>query len=227
MSHLACADTPKHPLNKEQLAEFKATLSKLIPHPGLLPKGEGEEKPSPLGRGLGEGFLKASLANSSGIFLGQDYHFDLARPGCALYGINPVPGKKNPMRPVATLSAPILQIREIAKRESVGYGATYLAKKGDRIATLGLGYADGFFRHLGNRVNGFIGNVKVPVVGRVSMDLVTVNVSAVPAAQLAKSPRVEFIGPHQDVDTFAKAAGTIGYEVFTRLGRRIKRVHIP
>jgi alanine racemase len=200
LSHLACADTPEHPRNAEQLARFRAALEAL---PGL----------------------RASLANSSGIFLGEDYHFDLARPGCALYGINPTPGKQNPMQPVATLSAPILQVREMAKADAVGYGATYEAKAGSRIATVGMGYADGFMRHLSNTAHGFVKEYKTPVVGRVSMDMVTVDVSAVPPALLEANPQVEFIGAYQSVDEFAGIAGTIGYEVFTRLGKRVKRVY--
>lgn len=201
MTHLACADTPNHSMNKTQLAEVKAFLS-------LLPK------------------RKMSFVNSSGIYLGKDYHYDLARPGCALYGINPTPHVKNPMLSVAHLTAPILQIRELATRESVGYGATYAGKKGDRIATVGIGYADGYFRHLSNQGQAFIAGVKAPLVGRVSMDTVMFDITHIPPAKLKADTRVEFIGKHQSVDDLAKQAGTIGYEVLTRISNRVKRLYI-
>lgn len=199
MSHLACADMPKHAQNQAQLKQLRGYLAQ-------LPK------------------LPVSFANSSGIFLGRDYHFDLARPGCALYGITPTPGRKNPMKQVATLSAPILQIREITKRESIGYDATYYAKKGDRIATVGLGYADGYFRSLSNKGVAHVAGIACPIIGRVSMDMVMLDVTRIPAKKLASTTRAEFIGKHQSVDALADAAKTIGYEVFTRLGRRVRRI---
>jgi alanine racemase len=200
MTHLACADIPSRSMNQEQLAEVKSFLT-------ILPK------------------RKMSFANSSGIYLGKDYHYDLSRPGCALYGINPTPHTKNPMRGVARLSAPILQIRELEKRQSVGYGATHIGKKGDLIATVALGYADGWLRCLSNKAHAYIGKEKCPIIGRVSMDSVMVDITHIPPAKITATTRAEFIGKHQSVDAVADAAGTIGYEIFTRLGARVKRVY--
>lgn len=199
MSHLACADEPGEPLNLWQLGEFRALRA-------ALPQ------------------LRASLANSSGIFLGPEYHFDLARPGCALYGINPVPGRPNPMRPVARLDGKVLQIHEVDPPRSVGYGATHRVVGRTRIATVAAGYADGWPRSLSNRGSAFAGDVRVPVIGRVSMDLTTLDVTAVP--QLRAGDTVELMGPRLPVDEVAEAAGTIGYEVLTRLGRRYQRVYL-
>jgi alanine racemase len=201
MSHLACANEPKDPKNAEQLARFREAL-KLFPG------------------------VKASLCNSSGIFLPADYHFDMARPGCALYGINPV-HMKNPMRHVATLSAPILQLRTLDRDETVGYGATYPAAKGARIALTGLGYADGYFRSLSNQGFAHVEGVRVPIAGRVSMDMIALDVSALPEGKITPATRAEFINAAQDVNAIAEASGTIGYEIFTRIGRRVARVYHP
>lgn len=200
MSHLACADDPQHAKNAEQLARFRDIRARFS-------------------------HLPASLANSSGIFLGPDYHFDMVRPGASLYGISPTPGAANPMRQVATLTAPILQIRTLEGNETVGYEASFQGGSGTRIATLALGYADGYFRSLSNRGRAFINGRAVPVAGVVSMDMVTLDVTSIPEDALRPGMRVELIGPHQPVDAFAQAAGTIGYEVFTRLGPRVKRVY--
>lgn len=199
MSHLACADEPAHAQNAEQLKRFKAALA-------LFPG------------------VRASLANSAGIFLTPEFHFDLARPGCALYGINPSEGK-NPMQPVARLSAPILQLRELTRDETVGYDATYKAKKGSRIAIAGLGYADGYFRSLSNQGFAYVAGKKVPIVGRISMDMLTLDVTAVPESAITAATRAEFINKDQTVDDVAAACGTIGYEVFTRIGRRVQRIY--
>jgi alanine racemase len=196
ISHLACADTPTHEKNAEQLARFHAAI-KYFPD------------------------AKYSLANSAGVFLPQDYHFDIARTGCALYGISP----KNPMRHVATLSAPILQIRTLDRDETVGYGATAPAKKGARIAITALGYADGYFRMLGNLGHAYIAGQKLPLIGRVSMDMVAIDVSSIPEAQIDLATSAEFINAQQTVDDVAQQCGTIGYEIFTRIGRRVKRVY--
>jgi alanine racemase len=201
MSHLACADDPKHTMNRQQLNDLKVMIKQ-------LPK------------------RKISFANSAGIYLGKNFHFDLARPGCALYGINPTPEKKNSMVGVARLTAPIFQIRTLEKRESVGYDATYFGKKGDRIATIGLGYADGYLRHLSNKGVAYLDGVQCSIVGRVSMDMVMLDVTHIPPAKLHPTTRAEFIGPNQRVDALADAAGTIGYEIFTRMGRRIERIYV-
>lgn len=200
LSHLACGSEPDHPKNSEQLARFHVAL-KYFPS------------------------AKASLANSAGVFLPPEFHFDIARTGCALYGINPTDGK-NPMQPVATLSAPILQIRTLDRDETIGYGATASAKKGSRIAVIGIGYADGYFRMLSNQGFAFVAGHKVPVLGRVSMDMVVLDISAIPQSKITVSTRAEFINNQQTVDDIATQCHTIGYEIFTRIGRRVQRVYI-
>lgn len=196
MSHLACADEPPHPKNAEQLTLFKKLSA-------------GMSRP-----------LRLSLANSAGIFLGHDYHFDLARPGCALYGLNPAQGV-NPMRGVITLKARILQIREITKVETVGYGATYKTTPPALCATISLGYADGYLRSLSGKGAVYINGRKCPVAGRVSMDTIVVDVSGIGDV----GDYAEIIGPHQSADEVAAQAGTIGYEILTSLGKRHKRVY--
>lgn len=199
LSHLACANTPQHPKNSEQFTRFNTAL-KYFPE------------------------AKASLANSAGIFLPLEFHFDIARPGCALYGINPGEGR-NPMQHVATLSAPILQIRELDREETVGYGAMAPASRGSRIAIIALGYADGYFRMLGNQGFAYIAGHKVPLLGRVSMDMVAIDVSAIPPQEIGENSRAEFINELHTVDDIAAQCNTIGYEIFTRIGRRVKRVY--
>lgn len=196
ISHLACADTPSHQKNTVQLTRFHNAI-KYFPD------------------------AKYSLANSAGVFLSQDFHFDIARTGCALYGISP----KNPMQHVATLLAPIIQIRTLDRDETVGYGATAQAKKGSRIAITALGYADGYFRMLGNKGHAYIAGHKAPLIGRVSMDMVAIDISNIPETQITKATSVEFINSSQTVDDIATQCNTIGYEIFTRIGRRVKRVY--
>lgn len=198
MSHLACSGEPAHPKNAEQLLRFKQALA-------LFPG------------------IRASFCNSAGLFLPHEFHFDFGRPGCALYGINPTESE-NPMRHVATLFAPILQIRSLDKDETVGYGATYTAKKGSRIAIVAFGYADGMFRHLSNKGFAFVAGEKVPFAGRVSMDMIALDVTHIPEARL-KNTRAEFINAEYTVSDLARDAGTIGYEVLTRIGSRVKRVY--
>lgn len=197
LSHLACANEPGDAKNAEQLKRFHAACA-------LLPG------------------VKASFANSSGHFLPADFHFDLGRPGCALYGITPVEGA-NPMRQVAVLSAPLLSVRTLDRDETVGYGGTAKLPKGSKLALAALGYADGWPRLLSNAGFAFVAGQKVPVVGRVSMDMTALDVSAVPPKLLAKAKDAEFINAEQTVDDVANACGTIGYEVFTGLGARIAR----
>ena len=199
MSHLACANDPSHPKNAEQLMRFGNAL---LSFPGA----------------------RASLANSAGLFLPNAYHFDIGRPGCALYGINPADGQRQ-MQHVATLCAPVLQIRQLDRDEEVGYGSTYAAKKGSRIAVVALGYADGYLRYLSNKGFIYIAGHKLPLVGRVSMDMVTVDISAVPEPHLVAHMRAEFINAQQTVDDVAALAGTIGYEIFTGIGERVRRVY--
>lgn len=198
MSHLACADQPQHPKNLEQLSRFKQLSAEL----GIA--------------------CRYSLANSAGILLGDDYHFDLVRPGCGLYGINPSIGVPSPVHGVVTLRARILQTRDIDQPGTVGYGGEYKIAPPAKCATISAGYADGYLRSLTGHGAVFINGKKCPVIGRVSMDFITVDISA-----LEQSPRVgdwvEIIGPHQTVDDVAAQAGTIGYEILTRLGKRYKR----
>lgn len=196
MSHLACADTPGHPLNREQLSAFESALPR-------LPKSA------------------ASLAASSGIFLGPDYHFDLVCPGVALYGVAPLAGEPNPMKQVINLKGTIIQIRDVDAPRTVGYGATHQFAGPSRVATVAAGYADGYLRSLSGRGTAFIDGITVPIVGRVSMDLITLDITKTPQAKLGDF--VELIGPHHDVDAIAREAGTIGYEILTGLGRRYAR----
>ena len=200
MSHLACANEPQNQKNAEQLELFRK-ITQYFPN------------------------IPASFANSSGVFLGQDYHFDLLRPGCSLYGISPNTTLPNPMQNVVTLSAPVLQYRRIEKDQTVGYGASAIIKKGSILATVEIGYADGFLRTLGNKINGYVKNIKTPLIGRVSMDMVSVDVTNVPEYLLSNNLRIEFINDIQPVDFIAETAQTIGYEIFTRIGSRVKRVY--
>jgi alanine racemase len=167
---------------------------------------------------------KTSLANSSGMFLDLSFQADLARPGAALYGLNPTPGAKNPMHPVVRLSARILQIRTIEPGETVGYNATWTARRRSRIATVAAGYADGFLRSLSNRATARFDGHPVPLVGRVSMDLATFDVTDHQAAQPGET--LELIGPTHDADAVAAEAGTNGYEILTSLGRRYQRRYL-
>jgi alanine racemase len=201
MSHLACAEEADNPLNQEQLAGFER-LRQLLPA------------------------APASLANSSGIFLGPAFHHQLCRAGVALYGVNPTPGHANPMAPVVTLEAPVLQVHEVRVPGSVGYGATYPIRPGARIATVPVGYADGYLRAASRRGTARIGGREVPLAGRVSMDLISLDVSDLPAGAVRPGTPVELIGGPDGVDRLAAAADTIGYEVLTRLGSRFARRYI-
>jgi alanine racemase len=198
MSHLACAERQDHPMNREQLCRFEAARARLPEAP-------------------------ASLANSSGIFLGPDFHFGLARPGAAIYGLSPVAGEANPMRPVVRLHGRIVQVREIAAGAAVGYGASWRAAGPRRIATVAVGYADGYLRSLGNSATAFAGDTPVPLVGIVSMDTATFDVTDAPAA--VEGGCLELIGPRNPVDALAAQAGTIGYEILTSLGHRYARAY--
>ena len=201
MSHLVVSEEPDNPINGEQLSRFRAFVRTM---PGA----------------------PASLANSSGIFLGPDYHFDLLRPGAALYGINPLPGRANPMLTTVTLQARILQVRRIDALQTVGYGAAWRSARPSRVATIALGYADGYFRTLINRTHVHLGGRKVPVIGRISMDLVTIDVTDVPEAESQPGALVEVLGPHLTADDLAEHARTNAYEVMTALGRRYARVYV-
>lgn len=200
ISHLACAEDPAHPLSETQRERFTAARQRL---PGL----------------------KACLAASSGIFLGPDFHFDAVRPGAGLYGVNPLPGSPNPMRPVVRLSAKILQIRKIDRGESVGYGAAHVMDEPGFLATAAIGYADGWPRSLSHRGCGWLAGKRVPLLGRLSMDLATFDVSAVDPAARHPGNMIELINETRGVDDVAADAGTIGYEILTALGSRYHRVY--
>lgn len=189
MSHLACADEPDHPMNAHQLEAFQSMT-------------EGLDVPR-------------SLAATGGTLLGEAYHFDLTRPGIGLYGGLPFEGAE----PVVTLDLPIIQVRDVVPGESVGYGNTWVAERDSRIATVSGGYADGLIRAMGAGVTLFAGDTACPVVGRVSMDLITADVT-----DLGDIPdSLQLLGQNQTVDTVADAAGTIGYEILTSLGQRYHR----
>lgn len=198
MTHLACADEPEHALNEEQLARFD-TLRALLPD------------------------ARTCVGNSAGVLSSSRYAGDLARAGVALYGGNPFSDRPNPMATVARLYSPILQVREIEAPVSVGYGATYRVQPPARLATVGAGYADGYPRSLGNWGRAYLGGVEVPVIGRVSMDMLTVDVSEVAPDIAVPGAMVELMGDHISIDALASAAGTISYEILTRLGRRWSR----
>lgn len=198
ISHLVAAEERENPLNQQQLDRF-------------------EQRPNCLND------VPASLANSSGIFLGSAFHFDLCRPGVALYGVNPTPGYPNPMEPVVTLSAPVLQVHEVNEAGTVGYNATYAVPAGGRIATVPVGYADGYLRSAGDHGKARIAGEIVPIAGRVSMDLITLDISALPSESVRPGCMAELIFGPDGIDQVASAAGTIGYEVLTRLGTRFAR----
>jgi alanine racemase len=198
MTHLVSAELPDDEINQRQLAGFAAAKT-------LFPSAQ------------------ASLANSAGLFLGPDFTADLARPGAALYGINPTPWTANPMQPVVRLTARVLQIREIGAGETVGYNGTWTARRPSRIATVPVGYADGFLRNLSNNTWASFGAAKLPLVGRVSMDLTTFDVTDAP--EIEAGDALELIGPGHDADALAVEAGTNGYEILTSLGRRYQRLY--
>ena len=220
ISHLACAPDAAHPLNAQQLSLFQ-TATQLAPN------------------------IPASLCNSGGIMLGRDYHFHLARSGCSLYGIAPSSRQSSvvsredapvhdsrlmthdPLQQVATWRAPILQIRTLDAAQTVGYGATVTAEKGTRIATIASGYADGYLRYLSNKGIGYIGEHRVSLIGRVTMDMLCFDVSNVPQTALDAATHITLLGDADGirVDDVANAAGTIGYEILTRIGARVKRIY--
>jgi alanine racemase len=206
MSHLACAEMPDHPMNDRQTRLFREIR--------IMYRG-----------------VPSSLANSSGICLGGTMYCDLVRPGVALYGSNPMPGRKNPMNPVVELKGRIIQVRTLNKGESVGYGATFLAARPTRIAVIAVGYADGFLRSAAAAVKGksaaevIIAGKRCPVAGSVSMDLLAVDVTDLPEGAARRGGLATLIGDGLSIDDLAAGMGTIGYEVLTSLGRRYHRVY--
>ncbi len=198
MSHLACASEHKNPMNHRQLKRF-------------------QELRAPFGE------IPASIANSSAIFLGKDYHLNLTRPGIAIYGGNPVSVDPNPMAETVRLRARILQVRDVDSPMTVGYGATHAVTKHTKIATISIGYADGFMRSLGNRGCAYIAGKPAPVVGRVSMDMVTLDVTGIPGNEAREGGYADVIGGAASLDGVAGNAGTVSYELLSRLGRRFHR----
>jgi alanine racemase len=205
MSHLACAESLNHPMNARQLAAFRQIASAFSGVP-------------------------ASLSNSSGIFLGSPFQFDMVRPGAALYGVNPTPEADNPMLPVVDLKARIMQIRDVERGESVGYGGNWTARRPTRLAVVSAGYADGYFR-AGSSNDGtrgaevMVAGKRCPVAGRISMDLLAVDVTDLEKNAVRRGHMVTLIGEGITVDELAHHLGTIGYEVLTSLGRRYARIY--
>src|SRR3954453_19870551 len=205
MSHLACAETLNHPLNAKQLAAFREIAS------------------------LYDG-VPASLANSSAIYLGPQFQFDMVRPGAALYGINPTPKADNPMQPVVDLKARIIQLRNVERGDSVGYGGTWTARAATKLAIVSAGYADGYFRAAsandGTRgAEVIVAGKRCPVAGRISMDLMAVDITDLPDKTARRGHMVTLLGEGITVDELAHHFGTIGYEVLTSLGPRYARIY--
>jgi alanine racemase len=205
MSHLASAELLNNPANARQLNAFREIASLFTGVP-------------------------ASLANSSGIFLGAQFQFDIVRPGCALYGINPTPEADNPMQPVVELKARIVQLRSIERGDTVGYGGTWTARRPTRIAIVAAGYADGYFRAAsandGTRgAEVVIAGKRCPIAGRISMDLTAVDITDLDKNAVRRGHMATLIGEGITVDELAHHYGTIGYEVMTSLGRRYARIY--
>ena len=201
MTQLACADEPDRDHNALQLARFDALRAQL---PGVA----------------------TSIANSPGVFAGKAFHGDLVRAGIALYGGNPQPGSANPMREVARVEGRVLQLRTLSSADSVGYGASARVGAGSRLATVAYGYGDGYPRSLGNAGSARVGSRTVPVIGRISMDYLTLDVTAVPEDEIAVGDWVTLIGGGLDLDAVAATAGTIGYELLTAIGSRVERIYL-
>jgi alanine racemase len=208
MSHLVSSEEPDNPLNAAQVRHF--------------------ERMADL---FGARAKRRSLANSSAHFLPEPLRYDLTRPGYALFGGNPTPGRENPMQPVVKLEATVIQIRSIEPGETVGYNAQWMAQRQSRIATVSLGYADGWLRSLSTTTSkpggaAMVHGKRCPFAGRVSMDLVTIDVTDVPDGQPRVGQTVTLLGDGIGVDDVAEMAGTNGYEILTSLGSRYTRRYI-
>ncbi|CAL4869965.1 Alanine racemase, biosynthetic (plasmid) [Asticcacaulis sp. MM231] len=201
MSHLACADEPSHSANQGQLAVMRE-ISAQFPNAAV------------------------SFANSGGLFLSPEFRYQLARPGVALYGGAPHDTRLNPMQPVVGLHVAVIQTRTVSAGTHIGYGGTYVAATEMRLATIAAGYADGLPRSLSPRGAAWFGDVRLPIVGRVSMDSIILDISALADGRLVAGRFVELIGPHQSLDAIAADAGTISYEILTSLGRRFHREYL-
>jgi alanine racemase len=205
MSHLACAETLNHPLNAKQVTTFREIASNFSGVP-------------------------ASLSNSSGIYLGPQFQFDMVRPGAALYGVNPTPEADNPMQSVVDLKARIVQLRNVERGDSVGYGGTWTARRPTKLAIVSAGYADGYFRAAsandGTRgAEVVVAGKRCPVAGRISMDLMAIDITDLPDKTARRGHMVTLIGEGISVDEVAHHFGTIGYEVLTSLGKRYARIY--
>ncbi|NWJ23698.1 alanine racemase [Rhizobium sp. RM] len=201
MSHLACADEPEHQANVAQLAVLHEA-SASFPHAPIC------------------------FSNSGGIFLGAGYHHQIMRPGIALYGGAPSTTRPNPMKPVVKLDIAVIQTRTVSAGSLVGYGGSYRVETQKRLATIAAGYADGLPRSLSNSGAVWFNGVRLPIIGRVSMDSIIVDISALPEGTLTQGSLVQMIGPDQTLEDIAEAAGTIAYEILTGLGRRYRRHYI-
>jgi alanine racemase len=201
MTHLSCANELDHPLNEQQLERFARTRM-------LFPRAE------------------SSIAASAGIFLGSRWHGDWTRPGAALYGIAPQLGARNPMARVVRLEAKIIQVQTVDAGTPVSYGSSYYTARRATLATAAIGYADGLPRALSNQGCGYIDGARVPIVGRVTMDLTVFDATDLPSDSVIPGKFIELIGERQTVDDVAEIAGTIGYEIISRLGRRIHRRYL-
>lgn len=199
LTHLACADAPDDPANLAQFARFAEVRDAF---PGV----------------------PASIANTGGAFLPPHFHLDVVRPGIGLFGVSPAP-RRSMLRPVVTLEARVLQIRTVPAGTGVGYGLDHVTTAPQRLATLGIGYGDGLPRSLGARGAAWYRGTRLPIVGRVSMDSITVDIDALPERALCEGDFVEIIGHSQPLDRLARDAGTIAYEVLTRLGSRPARLY--
>jgi alanine racemase len=200
MTHLMDAERPDDPANQSQIERFEAACARLPPWP-------------------------RSVANSSGIFLGEAFRSSLARPGAALYGINPTPGRPNPVRPAVRLCAEVVQLRKVEAGERVGYNGIWIAAVPTIVATVSVGYADGYHRALSNRAAAAFDGKRVPLIGRVSMDLATFDTTLHPG--IGPGSLLELIGPSVPPDEVAGWAGTNGYEMLTSLGSRLTRSYGP
>ncbi|MCX8996937.1 alanine racemase [Rhizobiaceae bacterium BDR2-2] len=200
MSHLACADEPDNAANAGQLAAM-LTAAALFPETPVC------------------------FANSGGLFLSPDYRGALCRPGIALYGGNPQNGAANPGKPVVTLSVAVVQARTVPAGTAIGYGGTLVADRPMRLAVISAGYADGIPRSLSNRGSAWYDGVRLPIAGRVSMDSIILDITALPEGTLKRGDMVELIGDHQTLEQIAADAGTISYEILTSLGKRYRRVY--
>ena len=210
MSHLSCADDEKSSTNKQQLLLFNTLVQQLS---------------------VITGPVRLSLANSAGYLLGSDYHLDIIRSGASIYGLKVTKSSKNPMQRVVHLFAQIIQVRNVDHPSTVGYGAIHKINRPTKIATLAIGYADGFLRASGQISNkdtrsfatAFINGKIAPIVGRISMDLITIDVSEIPEAE--PGTYAELIGDNISIDDLADISGTIGYEILTRIGQRHHRIY--